>query len=391
MNETLTIEILNIKEENKRRSYVPDWDMPFSFYVGRKIKTQFKQEFGGEPLITELNLKESPLNNPFKVNRESERELAIERYRKHLEYKLQDPMGDESNTLDKLVSDLVANKVLRLACWCSPKKCHAEVIADYVVKRVQEYYRLEGATESVEVAVRYIPSQLGGKGRQKFVQIQFSTESYSALKSECENCQKCELHSERIHSVWSRGIDRNGLMIIGEAPGEKENESGLPFIGSSGKMLEAMLYSVQLRSQDCIVVNAVKCRPPENRNPSSSEIDACWLYLQTQIAYHKPKVILALGSISTRRLIGLGDFKITHQRGKEYSIDLSRWKINPDIEENRKLLDYLKSVIVIPTYHPAYLLRNTGLTPGTPRWQTWQDMIKVKGCLEKINSKELSA
>ena len=381
MDEHLTIEIINIKEENKSRSYIPNWDLPISAYVGRKIKTSFKLDFKGDILTTEINLKESPLSNPFKIKKESERDSVLEKYQTYIDSELEDPMGGASNEIDKLVRTLIYEKTLRLACWCAPKKCHAEIIAHYIVKRVQEYYRLEGATAPPKVFVEYIPTRKEPKTRQKFVQIQTSNDAIENLQKECANCQKCELHSERIHSVWSRGDNKSRLMIVGEAPGKTENESGLPFIGDSGKMLEAMLYSVGLSSQDCIIINAVKCRPPDNRNPTSKEVDSCWVYLQHQIAYYRPSVILALGNISTRRLIGIGDFKITHQRGEKYPLDMSRWKLDPNDVNNKELLAYLPRVVVIPTFHPAYLLRNPGLSPGLPRWQAWQDMITTKTTL----------
>lgn len=376
---SFTIRILNIKEELKTHPWLNTWEPPYSFYVGRAINRTVKfKSSEGQGCEVVVEAEQSPLANPYKVNKESEKEEKIEQYKKWLTEKDSDPMSDQSVEISDLAESLIAHKTISLSCWCSPKKCHAEVIASFVAERVQAYYNLQESRTPVEVAVEYITSRKGGNRRSRLLQLPWSEQEYQDLKSECADCQKCELYSNRIHSVWIRGNGNRQIMIVGEAPGERESELGLPFVGDSGKMLEIMLSSVGLDSQeDCWVVNAVKCRPPENRDPSPNEVDTCFNYLQAQIATLRPKVILAVGKISTRRLIGMGDFKITVCRGKQYRLDLTKWKLG-DSEQELELLEYLKSVVVVPTYHPAYLLRNPSTEIGGVRWEAWQDMMLLR-------------
>ena len=381
--ETLRIKILNIKEEIKNHYWSNTWSEPYAFYVGRGIQTNVKcKDKDGNPITIKVNCEKSPLANPFKVNRESERNVKIEQYQQWLGDRLSDPMGEESEYLDRAVSSLLKHRELNLACWCSPKKCHAEVVASFIGERVQEYYKLEGATTPPELVVEYIPSPKASKSRSRTISLAHTADSLENLRLDCEACEKCDLYRNRINSVWSRGEGKRRLMIVGEAPGQNENELGLPFIGDSGKMLEVMLASVGLDSQsDTWIVNAVKCRPPENRDPTAKEVDSCLSYLQSQISVLRPKVILALGKISTRRLVGLGDFRISNHRGKVYPVDLAPWKLE-DTPENSQLIDYLKTVKVVPTYHPAYLLRNPELDINGIKHQAWQDLILVKNLLD---------
>lgn len=381
--ETFSIRILNVKEELKTHPWLNTWEPPYSHYVGRAITTTVKfKNSEGQGCEVAVECQTSPLANPYKINKESEREAKIEKYREWLTERDSDPMSDQSVAISDLAESLIAHKTLNLSCWCSPKKCHAEVIASFVVKRVQTYYSLQEAGTPVDVGIEYVPSQKGGKTRSRLTQLPWGEQEYQELKSECASCEKCELYSNRIHSVWSRGKGGKKIMIVGEAPGEKENELGLPFVGDSGKMLEVMLSSVGLDSQeDCWVVNAVKCRPPDNRDPSPKEVDACFNFLQAQIAILRPKIILAVGKISTRRLIGKGDFKITVCRGNKYPLDLTKWKLG-DSPQGLELVEYLKSVVVLPTYHPAFLLRNPSTNLGGYKWETWQDLMLLKSLIE---------
>lgn len=381
--EKLTVRILNIKEELKTHPWLNTWEPPYSHYVGRAIATTVKfKSSEGQGCEVVVEAEQSPLANPYKVNKESEREEKIEQYKKWLTERDSDPMSDQSVEISDLAESLIAHKTLNLSCWCSPKKCHAEVIASFVVERVQAYYNLQGLTTPVEVGIEYIPARKGTKSRSRLTQLPWSEQEYNELKLECSGCEKCELYSNRINSVWSRGKGGKKIMIVGEAPGEKENELGLPFVGDSGKMLEVMLSSVGLDSQeDCWIVNAVKCRPPENRDPSPKEVDACFNFLQAQIAILRPKIILAVGKISTRRLIGKGDFKITVCRGNKYPLDLTKWKLG-DSPQGLELVEYLKTAIVIPTYHPAFLLRNPSTNLGGYKWETWQDLMLLKSLIE---------
>jgi uracil-DNA glycosylase family 4 len=176
------------------------------------------------------------------------------------------------------------------------------------------------------------------------------------------DCELCDLSTTRTNVVWSRH-NRDGdvtrqcdLMAIGEAPGETEDCTGLPFVGESGKLFELMCRSVGMTSHDFYMCLMVKCKPSELPKPTNPQIKACRPYLNYQIGQVNPKIILCLGGSVGKAIIGK-DFLITKDRGKVYNID------------NRK---------VIATFHPSYLMRFPELSDGSKKWLTWQDMIRVK-------------
>ena len=182
-------------------------------------------------------------------------------------------------------------------------------------------------------------------------------DSLDALKEAACNCQKCPLAPTRTNVVVERG-DRNAkILIIGEAPGEQEDLSGLPFVGKSGQLLDKILESVGFdTSKDVYICNTVKCRPPNNRVPTEVETTTCKPYLLEQIRLVDPKIILLTGATSLKSILGekLG---ITKVRGKWYE-----W-------EGR---------LVMPIFHPSYLLRNQSREQGSPKWLTWQDVKAIK-------------
>ncbi len=177
------------------------------------------------------------------------------------------------------------------------------------------------------------------------------------LKAEAIVCQKCNLAKTRTNVVVERG-DRHALiMIIGEAPGESEDETGLPFVGRSGQLLDKILASVQFDpAQDIYVCNINKCRPPENRVPTEEEVTACKPYLLEQIRLVDPKIILLTGATAVKAITG-DKRGISKIRG-QWSQWEGRW--------------------VMPIFHPAYLLRNASREEGSPKWLMWQDIKEVK-------------
>ena len=134
------------------------------------------------------------------------------------------------------------------------------------------------------------------------------------LKSTCENCQKCPLGATRTHLVFGCGNPSAKLMFVGEAPGESEDLSGIPFVGRAGQLLDKYLELVDIPREDVYITNILKCRPPKNRDPEEGEQDACMGYLREQVKLIKPKMIVCLGRISAMRLIK-PDFKITREHG----------------------------------------------------------------------------
>ena len=179
----------------------------------------------------------------------------------------------------------------------------------------------------------------------------------------CNQCYRCGLADTRTHAVVGRGNLQAPIMIIGEAPGQNEDETGLPFVGKSGQLLEKILASVKLDTdKDVYITNINKCRPPNNRVPTTDEVVACKPYLLEQIRLVDPKIILLTGATSVKGLTG-DKRGITKIRGT--------W-----IEWEGRLC--------MPILHPAYLLRNPSREPGSPKWLMWQDIQAVRTKLDEI-------
>ena len=161
--------------------------------------------------------------------------------------------------------------------------------------------------------------------------------SITELSQHCNECHRCGLGDTRTHAVVGRGNLNAPILIVGEAPGENEDEQGLPFVGKSGQLLEKILASVSLNSEiDVYIANIIKCRPPSNRVPSAKEIAACKPYIFEQIRLINPKIILLTGATAVKGLIG--------DRGAISNIR-GTW-----IEWEGRLC--------MPIFHPSYLLRN---------------------------------
>jgi len=154
-------------------------------------------------------------------------------------------------------------------------------------------------------------------------------------------CQRCKLSRSRSTIVFGMGNPRARLMVIGEGPGEEEDRQGKPFVGRAGQLLTRMLAAKGVsfdRDRDCYIANVVKCRPERNRNPEPDEVAACHPFLMAQIETVQPVVILALGNFAAQTLLGLKE-GITKLRGKAYPY---------------------RTGVLVPTFHPAFLLRNPG-------------------------------
>ncbi|MFM7407516.1 MAG: uracil-DNA glycosylase family protein [Cuspidothrix sp.] len=187
-----------------------------------------------------------------------------------------------------------------------------------------------------------------------------------ALAQHCNICHRCPLGQTRTHAVVGRGNLQAEIMIIGEAPGKNEDETGLPFVGRSGQLLEKILASVELSTEtDIYIANICKCRPPENRVPTSEEAAACKPYLLEQIRLVDPKIILLTGATSVKGLTG-DKRPITKIRGQ--------W-----LEWEGRLC--------MPIFHPSYLLRNPSKEQGSPKWLMWQDIQKVRAEFDQLKNK----
>jgi uracil-DNA glycosylase family 4 len=189
--------------------------------------------------------------------------------------------------------------------------------------------------------------------------------SLDQLAHHCHHCQRCDLAQGRTNVVVSRGNPSASLLIIGEGPGQQEDEQGLPFVGRSGQLLDKILESVRLDTEkDVYICNIVKCRPPGNRVPTAAEMAACQGYLLEQIRLVDPRVILLTGATAVKGITG-EKRGITKIRGQ--------W-----IEWEGRLC--------MPIFHPAYLLRNPSRDKGSPKWLMWQDIQAVRAKLDELAS-----
>ncbi|MBO5648932.1 MAG: uracil-DNA glycosylase [Clostridia bacterium] len=134
----------------------------------------------------------------------------------------------------------------------------------------------------------------------------------------CAECQACTLGASRTHSVFGAGSPSARLMFVGEAPGEREDATGIPFVGAAGQLLDRYLFEVGIPRSDVYIANILKCRPPHNRDPLPEEQDACISFLRTQVRIIRPRLIVCLGRISAQKLIK-PDFRITREHGVWFS------------------------------------------------------------------------
>lgn len=175
-----------------------------------------------------------------------------------------------------------------------------------------------------------------------------SLEDLRAFIGECKRCKLCH---GRTNLVFGEGSPKARLVFVGEGPGREEDLAGRPFVGEAGRLLTKIIENgMGLKREDVYICNVVKCRPPGNRDPEEDEIGACIPFLKQQLQIISPEVICALGRVSAQSLLGQG-FRITKERGKWFSF---------------------LEIPVMPTYHPAYLLRNSAA-----KRQVWQDAQEI--------------
>ncbi len=171
------------------------------------------------------------------------------------------------------------------------------------------------------------------------------------LAEQIRGCTRCALHAKRTQTVFARGSGSSGLCFVGEGPGADEDAQGLPFVGAAGQLLDRMILAMGLGRDEVYVCNIVKCRPPQNRKPEPEEMAACMPYLDEQLELIEPQVIVALGATAVQGLLGTTE-GIMRLRGK--------WKL------------YKGRIAVMPTFHPAYLLRN-----AAAKREVWDDLQAV--------------
>ena len=175
-------------------------------------------------------------------------------------------------------------------------------------------------------------------------------QTWEELEEACNNCTKCKLCTNRHNVVIGTGNKNAKIMFIGEGPGADEDVQGIPFVGKAGKLMDKAFDGIGIKREEIYIANIVKCRPPNNRNPEDEEADSCKEYLDSQIKLVNPEIIVLLGSVALKNILG-----------KEYGITASRGKW---IEKD--------GIKYIETFHPASLLRDE-----TKKIEFWKDLKKL--------------
>lgn len=178
-----------------------------------------------------------------------------------------------------------------------------------------------------------------------------------SLERYCLKCDKCLLRKTRTNVVFGEGNLNAAIMFIGEGPGYNEDKQGRPFVGAAGQLFDRMLNAIELRREEVYIANIVKCRPPNNRNPLVEEVKTCMDYLRWQVKLVNPKIIVCLGAVSAQNIIN-PDFKITKERG--IWVKLGKFS-------------------VMPTYHPAALLRDEN-----KKRPAWEDFKNIRRKYEEL-------
>lgn len=223
------------------------------------------------------------------------------------------------------------------------------------------YIQKTHKTEDTSSFDKVPPQKKSSKLSKTLPQIDFFNSAEDWIKSsninELENkikdCQKCPLGQTRTKFVFGYGNPNAEIMVIGEAPGADEDLQGLPFVGRAGQLLTNILKSINLSREEVFICNILKCRPPNNRKPLPNEIQTCIPYLHKQIELIQPKIILALGSTAIEGLLGI-TAKMADIHGKVMEFN---------------------GITLIPTYHPAALLRNPSLKRDV--WNDLQNLMKI--------------
>jgi DNA polymerase len=191
--------------------------------------------------------------------------------------------------------------------------------------------------------------------------IEKSAETFEQIWADIGNCTRCPLHQARTNIVHTEGNRKARLMFVGEAPGADEDAQSRPFVGRAGQLLTKIIEAIGFKREDVLIGNVNRCRPPGNRPPTSEEVSMCKPFLLREIAAVQPEVIVVLGNTAMRNLLDIKQ-GITRVRGQ--------------------FQDY-HGVKVMPTFHPAYLLRDP-----SKKQETWQDLKKVRDYLETTPRRE---
>ena len=187
------------------------------------------------------------------------------------------------------------------------------------------------------------------------------------IKQELADCQQCKLHEKRTKIVFGEGNPEARIVFVGEGPGENEDKTGRPFVGRAGQLLDKMIEAMGYTRSDVYITNVVKCRPPDNRVPETDEVACCSKYMRQELTAIDPDIIIPLGLSASKAVLGLD----------------SKTKMG-DIRGKFKVKSFdrpTKGNVVMPTYHPAALLRNENL-----KAPTWEDLQKAMSYLKELDN-----
>jgi DNA polymerase len=184
-------------------------------------------------------------------------------------------------------------------------------------------------------------------------------ENWEELEAEVKGCKKCKLCNARKNIVFGTGNKNADIMFIGEGPGTDEDIKGEPFVGKAGQLMNKAFEALEIEREDVYIANIVKCRAPQNKNPEQDEVKACMDYLRNQVILVKPRIIVLLGSVALKNILG-EEYSITNSRGE--------W-----LER--------KGIWYIPTFHPVALLRDEA-----KKIDFWRDLKQIKQKMEELKN-----
>ena len=209
--------------------------------------------------------------------------------------------------------------------------------------------------------IRQVPSVASFPATQAspglFLRSESERESLESIRADLGDCRRCKLCSGRTNIVFGSGTSHAKLVFVGEGPGADEDAQGLPFVGAAGHLLTKIIEAIQLTRDQVYICNIVKCRPPSNRTPEEDEIAACSPFMFRQVESIQPKVICCLGAVAAQTVLGTKT-AVGKLRGRFHEF---------------------RGIQVMPTWHPAYLLRN----PAAKR-DVWDDIRKIKALLDEV-------
>jgi DNA polymerase len=227
---------------------------------------------------------------------------------------------------------------------------------EFVLEQIRERLRFYSSLTSFGFERRDEATE--SRSPKPAIAISPRKETLEEIQADLGLCTRCRLSEKRTTIVFGTGNARAELMFIGEGPGHEEDRQGLPFVGAAGQLLTKIIEAIDLNREAVYIANVVKCRPPNNRDPEPDEVEACRPFLDRQIDAVKPKVICALGRVATLNLLRT-DESITRLRGRIFTY---------------------RGAKLVPTYHPAFLLRY----PAKKR-ECWEDMKLVRRLLQGDN------